>query len=111
MDSYVPQKRALEPTPETNEHTLYIQNLNDQVHHSTIKHSLYVLYSTYGDVIDVIVKPHDKKMRGQAHVILHSTASARVALRDSQAVDFFGKPLRVSFAHKKSRILIDSDDE
>lgn len=85
--------------------TLYIKNLNDKVHHDLIKHSLYLLFSSYGDVIDIVIKPHDRKMRGQAHIILNSNHNATVALKNLQNLEFFGKPLNIAYSNHKSKVI------
>lgn len=85
--------------------TLYIKNLNDQIHPSLLKSNLYILFSTYGDVFEIVIKPHDKKMRGQAHVILNDPLSAELALKSLQDFNFFGKPLHIEFSRNKSKII------
>lgn len=91
-DADTPNKR---PKLEVQQ-TLYVQNLNDKVNRSIIKHNIYLFFSTYGDVLDI-----NLKMRGQAHVIFESKESASRALRGLQDTELFGKPLRIDFAKEK----------
>lgn len=85
--------------------TVYINNLNDKINPSILKHNLYLLCSGYGDVIDIITKPKSKRMRGQAHVIFGSLSEAHSAVQNLDQFDFFNKPLRVQFATRKSTLI------
>lgn len=85
--------------------TLYIQNLNDKINHNVLKHNLYLMFSTYGDIIEVVINSKNKKMRGQAHVILNNSLSAKLALKNLQSLIFFEKPLKISYSLKKSKII------
>lgn len=100
LESIGPSKRAkvaIKPSQ-----TLYVNNLNDQVLRRLLKHNLYLLFSTYGDVIDIIIRPN---MRGQAHIILESVASASSAKASLDKRRFFSKEMSVSYAKSKSRIV------
>ena len=88
--------------------TLYIKNLNDKVNPSLLKHNLYLLFSTYGDILDIVMKP--SKMRGQAHIIFTKTTLADYALKNLQKETFFDKHLDISFSSKKSKIIEEIDD-
>lgn len=96
-------KLALKPSQ-----TLYINNLNDQILRELLKHNLYLLFSTYGDVIDIIIRP---KMRGQAHVILESVASASSAKSSLDKRRFFSKELSINFARSKSHVVARTDGD
>lgn len=80
--------------------TLYIQNLNDKINRALLKHNLYLLFSSYGDVLDINVK-----MRGQAHVIMESKEAAVRSLKLLLDQSFFGKPLRIDFSRTKSQCI------
>lgn len=90
--------------------TLYVKNLNDKISKHTVKHTLYLLFSTYGDVIEILMP---KKMRGQAHVVLDSKALANNALRGLQKTPVFGKELQIDYAKTKSKLVltIEKQDE
>lgn len=105
------RKRKIEEDDETGSHTLYIQNLNDQINAKTLKHHLYLNFSTYGDVIDIVIKAHSKKMRGQAHVIFANKAQSANAMKALQNEEFFDKSLRLSYAINKSRIIDAAEKE
>lgn len=71
--------------------TLYIQNLNDQVNRDIIKHLLYMLLLTYGDVLDIVVQ------RGFAHATM-TADDAAVAKRCISGELFLSKPLKVEYS-------------
>ncbi|EGV62400.1 hypothetical protein PSN45_001138 [Yamadazyma tenuis] len=85
--------------------TLYIQNLNDKISPETTRANLYLLCTSFGDVIDIIIKPKSKRMRGQAHVVFSNITEAQVALTRLQEQKFFGKSIKAAFAHKKSKLI------
>lgn len=68
--------------------TLYVQNLDTHVDRQVVKHILYMLFATYGDVLDIVVQ------RGFAHVTMAPEA-ARVALRCVADEPVLGRPLKV----------------
>lgn len=76
--------------------SLYIQNLPDKIQKDDLKRELYMLFSTYGPVIDVNALK-TAKMRGQAHVLFKDIQTANLAMRQCQGQDFFGKEM-VCFA-------------
>lgn len=78
--------------------TLYVRNLNDKTSRSVLKQTLYLLFSTYGEVFDI-----NMKMRGQAHVVLESEDAAARARRALQLVPLFGKKLVIEFAKNKTK--------
>ncbi|GMM33340.1 U2 snRNP complex subunit [Saccharomycopsis crataegensis] len=85
--------------------TLYINNLNDQINTVKLRESLFMLFSTYGDIIDINMKPQDKKMRGQAHVTFAKLDAAKLALRSLQEESFFEKPLNIQFSSNQNKKL------
>ncbi|KAK8440983.1 hypothetical protein ACI3LY_000727 [Candidozyma auris] len=82
--------------------TIYIKNLNDKIPKHVVRHTLYLLFSTYGDVIEILMP---RKMRGQAHVVLDNKASANSALRGLQRTSVFGKELHLDYAKTKTNIV------
>lgn len=81
-------------------YTIYVSNLNDQINIQTLKENLYILFITYGDIIDINI---DQSIRGQAFVIFSDIASASHALRAAQGEIMFGKPLKLQYSLKKSK--------
>lgn len=80
--------------------TLYLSNLNDQISPKKLKESLFMFFSTYGDIIDILITP---KLRGQAHIVFASIESAKIALRQLQGEQFFEKPLKVLFSKNETK--------
>ncbi|KAG7864667.1 hypothetical protein KL918_005306 [Ogataea parapolymorpha] len=96
-------KRAKTPRHKAN-YTLYIKNLNDKLPAAKLKQNLYILFSTYGDVI-AINCTNRGKYRGQAWVALSSVEEAQSALSNLNNQLFFGKPLAIQYSNTKSHII------
>lgn len=72
--------------------TLYLQNLPIKIHKPELRRQLYILFSTYGSVLDVnAVK--SAQMRGQAHILFRDVPTATQAMRHCQGFEFFGRPI------------------
>ena len=72
--------------------SLYIQNLPEKLQKPDLKRSLYMLFSTFGPILD-ITAVKSSKMRGQAHVLFRDIHAATQAMRACQAMDFFGREM------------------
>ena len=72
--------------------TLYINNLNDKINKEEIRSQLYVLFTTYGKLIDVVATK-TPKMRGQAFLVFTDLTSATAALRACDGMIFYDKPM------------------
>lgn len=72
--------------------TLYINNLNDKVSKGELKIQLLALFTTYGQVLDIIASK-SQKMRGQAFLVFTDLASATSAMRACEGMMFYDKPL------------------
>jgi len=84
--------------------SLYIQNLNEKLQKNDLRRNLYMLFSTYGPVLDVNAL-RTSKMRGQAHVLFRDAQTATQAMRHCQGLDFFGRNMRISYAKGRSHTL------
>lgn len=73
-------------------HTLYCSNLPDKLQKDDLKRALYMLFSVYGPVLDIICLK-TAKMRGQAHVLFRDVAASTQAMRAAQGLEFFGKEM------------------
>ncbi|KAJ9634562.1 hypothetical protein H2199_008845 [Coniosporium tulheliwenetii] len=62
-----PPAKAPPGNPQT-KRVLYLSNLPDKLQKADLRRSLYMLFSTYGPVLDVVALK-TSKMRGQAHVV------------------------------------------
>lgn len=72
--------------------TLYVNNLNDQIQKDEVRAQLFALFTTYGKVIDVVASK-TAKMRGQAFLVFTDLAAATSALRATDGMLFYDKPL------------------
>ena len=72
--------------------SLYIQNLPIKIQREDLRRALYMLFATYGPVIDVTVVK-SAKMRGQAHLLFRDVQSATQAMRSCQGLEFFGREM------------------
>eukprot|EP01039_Chlorochromonas_danica_P006153 gene6153-6780_t len=91
----------METTPSN---TLYINNINEKIKKNALKKMLYMVFSQYGRVIQIIACK-GLKMRGQAWVIYDNVNAAANALKGKQGFNFYDKPLRIQFAKSKSHII------
>ena len=80
---------AAAPTPNQ---TLYLTNLNDKIRKPDLRVSLYMLFSTYGVVLDVVALK-TMKHRGQAHIAFRDVTSATQAMRALDGMNIFGKEM------------------
>ena len=72
--------------------TLYINNINEKIKQDIVKKMLYMVFSQYGKVTDVIAKK-GLKLRGQAWVVFQDESAAETARNGKQGFSFYGKPL------------------
>lgn len=72
--------------------TLYINNLNEKVRREELRQALYLLFSHYGTVLDVVATKNHCG-RGQAFVVFRDVNDAVVAHRGASGYAFFGKPM------------------
>jgi len=84
--------------------TIYISNLNEKIKKNALKKILYMLFSQYGKVLQ-IVACKGIKMRGQAWVVFNEVMAASNALKGKQGFQFFGKPMKIQFAKAKSNVV------
>ena len=84
--------------------SLYVKNLNDSINKKDLRLNLYLLFSTYGTVLDIVALK-TPKMRGQAHIVYKDIASASQAMKECDGTEFFGKPMQVRYAKGQSDII------
>ncbi|KAF1815922.1 RNA-binding domain-containing protein [Eremomyces bilateralis CBS 781.70] len=84
--------------------TLYCRNLPNKIQKQDLRRALYLLFSTYGSVLDVVALK-TMKMRGQAHVVFKDIQSSTQAMRALQGMEFFGMELKISYAKSKSNTI------
>ena len=84
--------------------TLYLNNLNERVKKPVLKKLLYMLFSQYGKVIQ-IVACKGIKLRGQAWIVFQDAASATNAMKAKQGFVFHDKPMKIAFSKEKSDVV------
>jgi hypothetical protein len=72
--------------------SLYLQNLPEKMQKQDLRLSLYMLFATYGPVLDVVAMK-SAKMRGQAHIVFRDIQASTQAMRALQGFEFFGKEM------------------
>ncbi|KAL5121856.1 hypothetical protein ACEQ8H_000071 [Pleosporales sp. CAS-2024a] len=81
--------------------TLYVRGLPDKLAKEDLKRNLYMLFATYGVVLDVVALK-TMKMRGQAHIVFRDLDASTQAMRALQGFTFFGKDMNIAYAKTKS---------
>lgn len=80
--------------------TLHISGITDSISAERVRESLYLLFATYGEVIDI--KVNLRTMRHRAFITMSTTDSANLAKLAIDKQEFFGKPLSVQFSNSIS---------
>lgn len=70
--------------------TVYVRDLNDKARKSEMKQALYILFSNYGPILELILLK-TQKLRGQAFVVFANLSSATNAIEGLQKFTLFGK--------------------
>jgi U2 small nuclear ribonucleoprotein B'' len=81
-----------------------VSNIDEKINKHILKQLLYMLFSQYGRVIEVIACK-GTKLRGQAWVVFKEPTAAASALRGKQGFNFYGKPLKIAFSRNISKII------
>ncbi|GAO15527.1 uncharacterized protein UV8b_02990 [Ustilaginoidea virens] len=89
--------------------TLYVTNLpSSKIQKADLRTALYLLFSTYGPVLDVVaLKTMD--MRGQAHIVYRDVQTATQAMRSLEGQEFLGRNLKIQYAKSKSHFVAKLD--
>ncbi|KAI1775678.1 RNA recognition domain-containing protein [Hypoxylon cercidicola] len=81
--------------------TVYVRNLEERVKLEPLKETLKIIFSEYGNVIDIIAK-RNLKAKGQAFVVFDRPESAIQAVEELQGFELFEKPIQVALARTRS---------
>ncbi|KAL1891812.1 hypothetical protein Cpir12675_004817 [Ceratocystis pirilliformis] len=85
--------------------TLYVTNIpSAKITKPDLRTELYLLFSTYGAVLDVVALK-TQKMRGQAHIVYRDIQTATQAMRALQGSEFLGLELKIQYAKSKSHFI------
>lgn len=72
---------------------LYVTNLpSNKINKTDLKTALYMLFSTYGPILDVVALK-TMKMRGQAHIVYRDVQAATQAMRSLESFQFLGREM------------------
>ncbi|KAH9912610.1 RNA-binding domain-containing protein [Epithele typhae] len=89
--------------------TLYVNNLNEKVKKDELRAQLFVLFTTYGRILDVVALK-GPKMKGQAFVVFTDLSGATAALRGCEGMVFYDKPMHIEYAKSKSYATLRRED-
>ncbi|PHH75471.1 hypothetical protein CDD80_2341 [Ophiocordyceps camponoti-rufipedis] len=85
--------------------TLYITNLpSNKIQKADLRQGLYMLFSTYGPVLDVVCLK-TMSMRGQAHIVYRDIQTSTQAMRHLDGQNFLGRPMKIEYAKSKSHFV------
>ncbi|KAG5989325.1 hypothetical protein E4U52_005661 [Claviceps spartinae] len=89
--------------------TLYITNLpSSKIQKADLRTALYMLFSTYGPVLDVVALK-TMNMRGQAHIVFRDVQTATQAMRSLDGQEMLGRKLKIQYAKSKSHFVAKLD--
>ncbi|RCI15528.1 hypothetical protein L249_3513 [Ophiocordyceps polyrhachis-furcata BCC 54312] len=89
--------------------TLYVTNLpSSKVQKADLRTALYMLFSTYGPVLDIVALK-TMTMRGQAHIVYRDIQTSTQAMRQLDGKTFLGNPMRIQYAKSKSHFVAKLD--
>ncbi|KAK3497985.1 uncharacterized protein B0T23DRAFT_98604 [Neurospora hispaniola] len=101
----LPQKVVSNPPNQT----LYVTNLpSAKIQKDDLRTALYMLFSTYGPVLDVVALK-TMKMRGQAHIVYRDIQTATQAMRSLDGMEFLGRKMKITYAKGRSNIIAKLD--
>lgn len=73
--------------------TLYVRGVpSAKIQKEDLRTALYLLFSTYGPVLDVVALK-TMKMRGQAHIVFRDIQTATQAMRALDGFEFLGEKI------------------
>ncbi|CAJ1455767.1 unnamed protein product [Effrenium voratum] len=88
--------------------TLYVNNLNEKIKVAELKCCLLELFSSYGEVMDIVAASGLKK-KGQAFIVFRDISCATNALRSLNGFVLLDKPLKINYCRTKSDVVAHED--
>ncbi|KAI9490765.1 hypothetical protein BDB00DRAFT_836045 [Zychaea mexicana] len=88
--------------------TLYLQNLPAKINMEELRASLYHLFVTHGEIMDIVTKKANE-MREQAFIVYEDIASATTAKRTLDGFSFYDRPLKIEYGKTKSHVVAKLD--
>lgn len=89
--------------------TIYINNLDEDVTTDVLKKSLHAIFSTFGQIINIIAL-QSSTMCGQAFVVYKEVSSATNALREMQGYALDDKPIFIAYSKTDSNDVVEKND-
>ncbi|KAF2644358.1 U2 small nuclear ribonucleoprotein B [Massarina eburnea CBS 473.64] len=99
-----PPPDLAQKTPGVPSQTLYVRNLPDKLSKDDLRRNLYMLFATYGVILDIVALK-TPRMRGQAHVVFRDTDSSTQAMRALDGFNFFGKDITIYYGKGRSNVI------
>lgn len=92
---------AFQPHDIVPSQTLYVTNLDDQIHVRELVKLLYELFCPYGYIIDIVARK-TKTLRGQAFIVFSEITSATAALKGLNGRSILAKKIKIVYSKNKS---------
>lgn len=83
-------------------HTIHISNLNSKINKKKLIENLYILLSSFADVIQIKYSP---KHRGQVWAVIASDIDAKACIDQFDGFQFFDKKIELSYAQNESKLI------
>jgi len=90
--------------------TVYVNNINEKVRGEKLMHGLKQVFTPIGKVSKIHTRK-SLKLRGQAFIVYDRVVDAQTAVTKLQGFSFYGKPLRLAFAHDPSDLTLKARGE
>ncbi|KAI9901483.1 hypothetical protein N3K66_003300 [Trichothecium roseum] len=81
--------------------TVYVRNLEERVKIETLLDTLRIIFSEFGNVVDIVAKTN-LKAKGQAFVVFDNSHNALQAVEGGNGFNIFGKPMQLALARSPS---------
>lgn len=91
--------------------TVYVNNINEKVRGEKLMHGLKQVFTTKIGKVSKIHCRKSLKLRGQAFIVYDRVVDAQTAVTKLQGFSFYGKPLRLAFAHEPSDLTLKARGE
>ena len=86
-----------------------VRNLDERVKIPKLIDALREIFSTFGDVVEIVAKKNIKA-KGQAFIVYESAEEAVDAIEELQGFDLFDRPMQLAFAKTRSDAIVLRED-
>jgi RNA recognition motif-containing protein len=84
-------------------HTIFVSNLNSHIKSNKMKENLYILFSSFADIIQINYPR--KNLRGQGWIVVSSPEDAIKCVTKLNGFQIFDQEINVQFARKEATII------